>query len=121
MKKLVSVCLIMALALSLVACGTDFDGSRIGNDSEFIMEYKMLNTTDSQDLNLEAGDKIKANIVVDSGDVAVKIEKDGEPVYEGEGLVSYNEFTVTAEESGIYKVTVTGKKAKGSVSFTVDE
>ena len=33
----------------LAGCGmTDFSGSRTGNEGQFLMDYKVFNTTDSQ-------------------------------------------------------------------------
>lgn len=120
MKKIsLTVCTLISI-LVLTACGTEFDGSRIGNDSEFIMEYSVLNTTDAQDLTVKSGDTISAKIVVDKGSLSIKIQKDGEePIYESDGISSSNEFDVEIDESGTYTVEVTGKKAKGSVSFIV--
>ena len=84
------------------------------------MDYKVLNKTDSQDLLVEAGDTIHAEIVVEGGSLSFKIQKDDEaPVYEGADVSSSEEFDVAIEKSGTYTVTVTGEKAKGSVSFTV--
>ena len=52
--------------------------------------------------------------------ISIKIQKDGEePIYESDGISASNEFDVEIDESGTYTVEVTGKKAKGSVSFTV--
>lgn len=48
----------LILVLSLTACTADFDGSRTGNDNEFVMNYKIFNATDSQDLIVEEGDTI---------------------------------------------------------------
>ena len=120
MKKIsLTVCTLISI-LVLTACGTKFDGSRTGNDSEFIMEYSVLNTTDAQDLTIEAGDTISAKIVVDKGSLSIKIQKDGEePIYESNEISTSNEFDVEIDESGTYTVEVTGKKAKGSVSFIV--
>ena len=120
MKKMLSIlCAIMTI-VSLTACSSDFDGSRTGNNNEFSMEYKVLNKTDSQDLKLQNGDKINAKIIIDGGTLAIKIQKDDEePIYESDGISASNEFEVEVEESGIYTITVTGKKAKGSVNFTV--
>ncbi len=122
MKRiLLTVCTLISI-LALTACGTRFDGSRIGNDSEFIMEYSVLNTTDTQDLTVESGDTIIAKIVVDKGSLSIKIQKDGEePIYENNGILASNEFDVEIDESGTYTVEVTGKKAKGSVSFIVED
>ncbi|MCI6356047.1 MAG: hypothetical protein MR789_05080 [Gemmiger formicilis] len=120
MKKMLSILCAIMIIVSLTACSSDFDGSRTGNDNEFSMEYKVLNKTDSQDLKLQDGDKINAKIIIDGGTLAIKIQKDDEePIYESDGISASNEFEVEVEESGIYTITVTGKKAKGSVNFTV--
>lgn len=120
MKKIILIVCTLVFLISLTACGTKFDGSRTGNDSEFIMEYNVLNTTDAQDLTIEAGDTISAKVVVDKGSLSIKIQKDEEePIYESNGISTSNEFDVEIDESGTYTVEVTGKKAKGSVSFIV--
>lgn len=120
MKKMLSILCAIMIIVSLTACSSDFDGSRTGNDNEFSMEYKVLNKTDSQDLKLQDGDKINAKIIIDGGTLAIKIQKDDEePIYESDGISASNEFEVEVEESGTYTITVTGKKAKGSVNFTV--
>lgn len=120
MKKYLGILCSFLLILSLTACRTDFDGSRTGNDNEFVMNYTVLNKTDSQDLSVEEGDAIHAEIIVKGGSLSFKIQKDDEaPVYEGVDVSFSDEFDVDIEESGTYTVTVTGEKAKGSVSFTV--
>lgn len=120
MKKHLGILCSLILVLSLTACGTDFDGSRTGNNNEFVMDYKVFNKTDSQDLIVEEGDTIHAEIIVEGGSLSFKIQKDDEvPVYESVDVSFSDEFDVDIEESGTYTVTVTGKKAKGSVSFTV--
>lgn len=120
MKRMLSVLCAILVIVFLTACSSDFDGSRTGNDNEFSMEYKILNKTDSQDLNLQDGDKINAKIIVDGGTLAIKIQKDDEePIYESDGISISNEFEIEVDESGTYTITVTGKKAKGSVNFAV--
>ena len=120
MKKYWAIFCSFILALLLTACGTEFDGSRIGNNNEFVMDYKVFNKTDSQDLIVEKGDTIHAKIIVDEGNLSFKIKKDDEvPVYEGVNVSLSDEFDVDIEESGVYTVTVMGEKAKGSISFTV--
>lgn len=121
MKKFLGILCFLIFIFTLTACGTDFDGSRTGNDSEFIMEYKVLNTTDSQKLIVAEGDTIHAQIIVESGSLSFIVQKDDAqvPVYEGKDVSFSDEFDIGIEESGAYIVTVTGKKAKGNVSFTV--
>ena len=56
MKKILPFAAALLLAVSLSGCGEpDFDGSRLGNDSQLVMEYKTLNGTDSQELELKEG------------------------------------------------------------------
>ena len=109
------------LITALTACSPDFNGSRTGNDSQLIMEYTAFNTTDSQDLVVEAGDTIHTEIVIADGQLSYKIQKnDDEPIAESEGIFFSVDFDVEVEESGTYTVTVTGEKAKGSVKFVVE-
>lgn len=118
-KQLVILCSCI-LALSLTACGADFDGSRTGNSDEFVMDYKILNKTDAQGLMAEKGDTIHAEIIVEGGSLSLKIQKDDEvPVYESEDVSFSDEFDVEINEGGTYTVSVTGKKAKGSINFTI--
>ena len=113
---------VMLLIISLPACSPDFNGSRIGNDNQLIMEYTAFNTTDSQDLVVEAGDTIHVEIVIEDGHLSYKIQKnDDEPIAESESIFFSEEFDVEVKESGTYTVTVTGEKAKGSIKITVGE
>ena len=121
MKKITTFFSAMLLIISLSACSSDFDGSRTGNDTQLIMEYSEFNTTDSQDLVVEAGDIIHAEIVVEDGHLSYKIQKDDEePIAESEGIFFSVEYDFDVEESGTYTVTVTGENAKGSVKFVVE-
>lgn len=120
MKKHSCILCFFILVLSLTACGADFDGSRTGNNNEFMMDYKVFNKTDSQDLIVEKGDTIHAEIIVEGGSLSFGIQREDEvPVYEGEDVSFSDEFDIDIEESGTYTVSVTGEKAKGSVSFMV--
>lgn len=53
MKKIFTSILILVSVVSFSACNfTKFDGSRTGNESQLIMQYDVLNMTDSQKLKL---------------------------------------------------------------------
>ena len=54
-------------AVSLGMLRSHLNGSRTGNDSQFLMEYTVLNTTDGQTLSLEAGDALDVAVVSTSG------------------------------------------------------
>lgn len=121
MKKIMTIFSVIFLITSLTACSLDFNGSRTGNDNQLIMEYTAFNTTDSQDLVVEAGDTIHTEIVIEDGQLSYKIQKnDDEPIAESEGIFFSTDFDVEIEESGTYTVTVTGEKTMGSVKFVVE-
>ena len=103
----------------LAGCGmTDFSGSRTGNEGQFLMDYKVFNTTDSQVLKLEKGDQIYGKIEKKSGKLSVLIRKEGEdPIFESKGMPT-GSFRLEIEEGGEYRITVKGKRARGSLSFT---
>lgn len=67
----------LTLTLFLSGCSAPtFNGSRrTGNDSQFLMEYTVLNTTDGQTLSLEAGDALDVAVVSASGAVSVNTSK----------------------------------------------
>lgn len=86
MKKMITIFSVIFLSTALTACSPDFNGSRIGDDSQLIMEYTAFNTTDSQDLVVEAGDIIHTEIVIEDGQLSYKIQKNKEePIAESEG------------------------------------
>ena len=115
------ICCVLLLALALTACGgADFDGSRLGNESELTMEFKTLNREDEQNLTIGEGEHLHAEISVEKGSLSVVIQKDDEaPVYEDGNLKGDLVFDV-APEAGTYTVHVDRRKARGSVSFTVE-
>ena len=120
MKKFLLIVCTLAFMVSLTGCNTKFDGSRTGNDSEFIMEYSVLNKTDTQDLIAKSGDTIGGKIIVNKGSLSIKIQKnEDEPIFESKGISESTEFDVEIDESGTYTVSITGEKAKESVSFKV--
>lgn len=122
MKKMFTSFFVLIIILSLTACTlTKFDGSRTSNDSQFIMDFKVLNDTDYQLLKLEQGDFVNVEIVHDSGQLNIDVQKDDdEPIYRGNNVPT-SSFQLEITESGTYKFSVTGEKAKGSVSFIIKQ
>lgn len=110
---------ILVSVLLLCACERkEFNGCRTGNESQFIMEYEVFNTTDAQELILEQGDRIQAEIMVDKGSLDIQIQKDeNRPVYLKHNIRKSETFTVEIKEGGRYQITVTGHSTRGSVSF----
>lgn len=78
MKRSITILSIVFFITSLAACSPDFNGSRTGNDDQLLMEYTTFDTTDSQDLVVEAGEILHAKIEIEDGLLSYKIQKDGE-------------------------------------------
>lgn len=121
LKTIVS--LIIVISFLFTGCTRiEFDGSRTSNDKQFLLEYKVLNTTKTHEVELKQGDKVEVKIEDQAGSVDIQVTNmDSEKeIYRGD-KASSGDFILEIRESGTYLFSVTGKKAKGSVSFLVKE
>ena len=107
-------------SLLLTACSPEFNGSSTGNDTQFIMEYSILNKSDYRNMTLKSGDIINTSIVSDSGSVSIEVENSkGEIIYSDEDIPT-SDFEIAIPQDDTYKFTVTGHNAKGSVKFILE-
>ena len=112
--------MLAAMLFLLTGCGTGsvFDGSRVSDASGFRMEYSILNREASADLNLTEGDRLQVSLTHTEGYVDVTVGLNGkEPIYRGNGQRNAG-FVLEIAETGNYHISVSGHRAKGSVSFT---
>lgn len=121
MKKHITALCTILLVFMLGSCGSlhdaTFSGSKTGDENHYDISFDILNTTYTHDLVMTQGERIRVHVEKESGTITVKIQKGQEtPVYEGNGEVA-TDFYVTIQENGTYTVSVTGKKAKGRVTF----
>ena len=83
MKKLGFACILCFSLVLLNACGNaTFNGSSTGNDTQFIMEYSILNKSDYRNMTLKSGDIINTSIVSDSGSVSIEVESSDGQYYD---------------------------------------
>lgn len=117
-KRLVAAGLIACL---LTGC-VNYDGSRIGNESQLSMKYRIFNGSDRQELSLQAGDIMQGSVERRKGDLHVRLCRQGEkePVFEMENPAS-GSFSVEIEEDGRYVLYIEGKGAAGSFQFIKEE
>lgn len=120
MRKIITILSVVLFIISLTACSPKFNGSSTGNDTQFIMEYSVLNTSDYRNMTLQSGDIINTSIVSNSGNVSIKVQNSaGEIIYSDEDIPT-SDFEIVIPKDDTYKFTVTGNHAKGSVKFIVE-
>lgn len=111
--------MILLISLFFVSCeNISFNGSRTGNNSQFIVDFKVLNTSKTHTMNLEAGERIDVVISLESGDLKVY-------VYDSNNNYSYRsdkafstDFTLTIDHDDNYTFEIVGRNsAKGRVEF----
>lgn len=120
MRKIFAIFGLVLFITLLTACSPEFNGSSTGNDTQFIMEYSILNKSDYRNMTLKSGDIIKTSIVSDSGSVSIEVENSkGEIIYSDEDIPT-SDFEIAILQDDTYKFTVTGHNAKGSVKFILE-
>ncbi len=93
--------------------------SRNADDNKFVLDFRVLNTSEYHNFELAEGDEIEVEIVLESGDISVTVQKGKDDlVYDGAEPLS-GTFRIGIAEGGNYRVTVTGKQAEGSAEFHV--
>lgn|SRR5574344_5351 len=121
-KKFISGLSCLLLVMVLTACkNADFIGNSYKVGNNITIEYQVLNTTQTEEIDLKSGDTVQFSVTSESGrtDITFCI-KNAAPDYEGKSVQS-GFFTVTVHENGRYVLTVTGSDAKGSVKLTKEE
>lgn len=122
MKKTILPMLCIILLFFVTACNKpEFNGNRTGDDSRFIMDYTMMNKTETHELKLEQGDSVNVSIESQSGRLDILFtDSSGNEIYKGDNAAS-GSYVLEIIKSDIYIITVTGKNAKGSVSFIANK
>ena len=99
-----------------------FSGERTVSSSpaSFSLRFTVLNTTDAQTLSFQEGDALSVSWQIESGSIDLLIAMEGEePLYQANGREKGDEaaFDLIVPKTGDYTITVTGKNAKGWLTF----
>ena len=111
--------ILLAAGCLLAGCGkpSTFEGSRVSSESGFWLEYSILDRQETADLSLEEGEQIQVIITHTIGDADVTVGRvGGELIYKGSGQTNAD-FFLTIPETGTYRISITGHRAKGAASF----
>ena len=97
----------------------DFDGSRTSNESEFILDFNILNISVTHHMELQENDIIDVIIRRDKGELDLSVTgKEGQPIYQGDHASS-GEFSLEITRGDTYEFEVAGYEASGFVSFVL--
>lgn len=123
MKRKILTFVLVGFCLILSGCQVRYDGSRMGNESQLVMEYRIFNGSDEQQLSLQKGDVLTGTIHNKKGSVRVELYQQGkeETVFELQNPPKNLEFTLGIEAEGEYLLRVYGRNAKGSLSVVRQE
>ena len=121
MKKFYLLAIICVLLLAAGCQVQDFAGSRTATETQFLLEYSILNRTEAHEMELQKGTMLRVEIEAISGRTDIILsDENGEEIYRGNDASSGN-FSIEIPETNTYRFSVTGSKAKGGVSFTVED
>ena len=94
--------------------------TRSVEEDRYALGCKILNTTLKEAYSLEEGDSIIVAMDVVQGEFNICIGIKGEePVSTGNGITC-GDFQVNIPKTGDYEISITGRKAEGSVLFTME-
>lgn len=121
MKKVHYIIVLCIFTCLLSGCATSksatFNGSKTGDENHYDISFDILNTTYSHTFEMKQGESLLVHVEKDAGDIEILIQEgQNSPIYEGNGNVT-TDFSVDIPQDGTYTVSVSGKEAKGHVTF----
>lgn len=124
MRKIISL---LAVLLLLIGCtpaeSSSFIGEKVTDEQGGYMHFELLNGSQDFELELDENADVKVLFENESGSFKVVIvdPKDKE-IYSGNMKEAGTfEFGLGIHEGGIYKITVTGDKAKGKIELVKNQ
>ena len=98
-----------------------FTGNRIKNPDAYLLDIERMNGTDLHTLELHEGDVLQIQFETVKGSLYMEIKAPDETtIYRGNGKET-TDFTVNIRESGIYKIVVEARHAKGTIHIQLEE
>lgn len=109
----------LVLLLTVGCAKPQFEGSETADDTQFALEFTLLEGTRAHSMRLQPGDIVDVIIQKDSGRLDILVEASGgEVLYRADNADS-GVFSLLIQKEYTYKFSVTGVDAAGSVTFTV--
>lgn len=94
-----------------------FDGSRVKNDTEFLLDFDYMNQEEKHVMSLQQSSLVLVEIQKEFGTMEIVVKDSNNiEIYRGNSTLS-SRFTLTIPTTDEYTFIVLGKKAKGYVHF----
>lgn len=94
----------------------EFKGVRAKNVDSYVLEIERMSGTDSHSMSLNAESRLEIHLETAKGKLELKVKAPNDTViYEGNGKAA-TDFSLRIAESGVYKMEVTAKRAKGVIT-----
>lgn len=126
-RNIVLICIaavlfIFALIISVNEISRDDSVySRRVEDDLFLLEMESLNCTVEETFHFQKGDTVDVSAINISGELSCFIGRENNTsIYEGRSPMP-GSFRVTVPEDGDYIISVSGRNAKGSISFRISD
>ena len=116
---IVSVLLMISIlaTIFLLTFTMKFEGRKIENANEFIVDYDYLNKTLTHYMTLKKGEVISVEAINIEGDLTLSLDDmRGQNIYKNRE-VKRERLAVEIPHSGKYVISVVGSSANGSVTF----
>lgn len=122
-KKIIylSGIIVLLIAAAVICCivlingKSTFNGNRIKNPDEYILDIELMNGKDTHVMELKENSCLEISFKIEGGTFDLRIiAPDGETVYSGNEKNAVD-FSVNIDEGGSYTIEATAKRAKGRV------
>ena len=116
-----TVCAALLCLAAALCCKPAIEGTRMRDGDVYALDMQMMTGTDRHTLELEAGDVLQIRFETVKGSLRLEIEApNGATLYRGNGT-AVRDFSLEAQETGVYQVLIEASRAQGNVSIQVQK
>lgn len=118
-RKVIFLGTLFFISIFFIGCqDITFSGSQTGNNTQFIVDFDVLNTTKSHKLPLKTGDSVSVTITKESGNLEIYVYDSNKNYIYRSNRALDSKFTLTVNHNDDYTFEIKGDhNAKGKVIF----
>ena len=121
MKTRIILAVLLCAALLTGCAAPEFRGSCVKSASEYHLEVRAMNGSDSHTLSLRQGEQLRFHTELSRGTLRLEVrDPAGEALYTGNAGVC-EDFSLNIASSGSYTIHVTGRRAAGRIDVFAEK